>query len=175
MGFWSQCEHSASCSVGGTSRESHHLQETEKFAAQKDAAPTAAEAKSLEECHEEKLKIEATAEAATAEKRSRTDAIPVSSVQILHRLHFVSRLERMSVIVDVEAKAGTAEAALRGKYALVKGSAEAVGALFAEDSALPWYETAYLELAEQGCRVFALALRQLGMPMLMLPSCPGRR
>ena len=67
----------------------------------------------------------------------------------------------MSVIVDVEAKEGTKEAARRGKYALVKGSPEAVGALFAEGSAVLWYETAYLELAEQGCRVCALALRQL--------------
>ena len=67
----------------------------------------------------------------------------------------------MSLIVDVQAKEGTEEALLRGKYALLKGSPEAVGALSAEDSALPWYETAYLELAEQGCRAFALALRQL--------------
>ena len=67
----------------------------------------------------------------------------------------------MSVIVDVEAKEGTEEAAPRGKYALVKGSPKALGAVFAEDSAPPWYETAYLKLAEQGCRVLALALRQL--------------
>ena len=67
----------------------------------------------------------------------------------------------MSVIVDVEVKEGTEEAAPRCKYALVKGSPEALGAVFAEDSAPPWYETAYLKLAEQGCRVLALALRQL--------------
>jgi len=126
-----------------------------------DAAPTATEAKRLEARHEEKLKIAAAAEAAAAEERSRAEAIPVSSVHILHRFHFASRLQRMSVIVDVEAKEGTEEAAPRGKYALVKGSPEALGALFAEGSAPPWYETAYLELAEQGCRVLALALRQL--------------
>ena len=40
-------------------------------------------------------------------------------------------------------------------------SHRAVGALFAEGSALLWYETTYLEFVEQGCRVFALALRQL--------------
>ena len=51
-------------------------EETEKLAAQKDAAPTAADAKRLKEHHEEKLKIAAGAEAATAEKRSRTEAIP---------------------------------------------------------------------------------------------------
>ena len=84
-------------------------EEAEKFAAQKDAAPTAAEAKRLEARHEEKFKIAATAEAATAEKRSRTEAIPVSSVHILHRFHFASRLQRMSVSVDVEAKEGTEE------------------------------------------------------------------
>ena len=67
----------------------------------------------------------------------------------------------MSVIIDVEVKEGTEEAAPRGKYALKKGSPEALGALLAEGSAPPWYETAYLELAEQGCRVLALALRQL--------------
>ena len=33
----------------------------------------------------------------------------------------------MSVIADVEAKEGTEEAAPRGKYALVKGSPEALG------------------------------------------------
>ena len=136
-------------------------EETEKFVAQKDAALTAAEAKRLKERLEEKLKIAAGAEAATAEKRSRTEAIPVSSVQILHWFHFALRLQRMSLIVDVEAKEGTGEAALRGKYALLKGSPEVVGALFAEHSALSWYETAFLELAEQGCRDFALALRQL--------------
>ena len=49
----------------------------------------------------------------------------------------------------------------RGKYALVMGSPKALGALCAEGLAPPWYETAYLELAEQGCRVLGLALRQL--------------
>ena len=122
-------------------------EEAEKLAAQKDAVPTAAEAKRFEARHEEKLKI-----VAVAEERSRAEAIPVSSVHILHRFHFASRLERMSVIVDVEAKEGTEEAAPRGK------SLEAV---FAEDSAPPWYETAYLKLGEEGCRVLALALRQL--------------
>ena len=117
-------------------------EETEKFAAQKDAAPTAAEAKRSKERHEEKLKIAAGAEAATAEKRSRTEAIPVSSVQILHWFHFASRLQLMSLIVDVQAKEGTEQAALRRKYAVVKGSPEAVGALFAEDSALPWNDQA---------------------------------
>ena len=136
-------------------------EEAEKFAAQKDAAPTAAEAKRLEGHHEEKLKNRSYKEAATAEKRSRAEADPNSSIQILHRFHLASRLQRMRVIVDAKAKEGTEEAAPRGKYALVKGSPEAVGALFAEGSALPWYERAYLELAEHGCRVFALALRQL--------------
>ena len=82
-------------------------EEAEKLAAQKDAAPTAAEAKRLEARHEEKLKIAAAAEAAAAEERSRAEAIHVSSVHILHRFHFASRLQRMSVIVDVEAKEGT--------------------------------------------------------------------
>ena len=136
-------------------------EEAEKLGEQKYAAPTAAEAKRLEARHEEKLKIAAAAEAAAAEDRSRAEAIPVSSVHILHRFHFASRLQRMSVIIDVEAKEGTEEAAPRGKYALVKGSPEALGALLAEGSAPPWYETAYLELAEQGRRVLALALRQL--------------
>ena len=65
------------------------------------------------------------------------------------------------MIADIEAKEGAEEAAKRGNYALVKGSPEALGALCAEGSAPPWYETAYLELAEQGCHVLELALRQL--------------
>ena len=65
---------------------------------------SAAEAKRFEARHEEKLKITAAGEAAAAEERSRAEAIPVSSVHTLHRFHFASRLQQMSVIVDVEAK-----------------------------------------------------------------------
>ena len=76
----------------------------------------------------------------------------------------------MSVIIDVEAKEGTEEAAPRGTYALVKGSPGALGALLAEGSAPPWYETAYLELS----RIVASWRSHFDswMPMLMLPSCP---
>ena len=136
-------------------------EDAEKLGAQKDVAPTAAEAKRFEARHEENLKIAAAGEAAAAKDRSRGEAIPVSSVHKLHRFHFASRLQRLNVIADIEAKEGTEEAAPRGKYALVKGSPEALGALLGEGSAPPWYETAYLELAEQGCRVLGLALRQL--------------
>ena len=144
-------------------------EKAEKFGAQNYAVPTAAEAKRLLARHEEKLKITAAADAAAAE-----GSLPSRSDPRQFRLHTAPvslRFEcfkRMNVIFDVEAK-GSEEAAPRGKYALVKGSPEALGALLAEGSAPPWYETAYLELS----RIVASWRSHFDswMPMLMLPSC----
>ena len=75
--------------------------------------------------------------------------------QVHHHLHEcdASRLTH----ADVDSGEGSAEVSLHS----AEGSPEAVGAVFAEGSALLWNEIAYLKVVEQGCRVFALALREL--------------
>lgn len=111
---------------------------------------------------EEQGKALDAAEAAAAAEKSRAAKAPTESVRILHRFHFASRLQRMSVIAELEDRGnGTADAPGDGAYVLVKGSPEALKPLLTEGSAPSWFDSAYVEMAEQGRRVLALAARKL--------------
>ena len=77
------------------------------------------------------------------------------AVRILHRYHFSSALQRMSVLAHITAAPGVAE----GTYALVKGSAEAVGRLLVTKPA--GYDVTYKPLAARGMRILALAWKKM--------------
>jgi len=77
------------------------------------------------------------------------------SVRILHRYHFSSALQRMSVLAHVAAAPGNTD----GTYALVKGSAEAVGRLLTSKPA--GYDATYKPLAARGMRILALAWKKM--------------
>ena len=64
-------------------------------------------------------------------------ACPIRSTRILHRYHFSSKLQRMSVVCTVDAIAGSSMRS--GKYCLVKGSPEALRVLFAPGACPPWF------------------------------------
>ena len=85
---------------------------------------------------------------------------PVRAVRILHRYHFSSQLQRMSVLCKVSA---TGEGAIvPGRYCLTKGSPEAVRALLRPGAEPAWYQATYRQLAERGMRVLALAYKRCG-------------
>jgi len=90
---------------------------------------------------------------------------PVASATIQARHHFSSELQRMSVVANVRTKAANSSTLPPGRYCLVKGSPEAVGALLSAkigSGAKPgWYEASYKQLAEEGMRVLALAYRHV--------------
>ena len=77
-------------------------------------------------------------EASIKAQKNRADSSPISTVRILHRHHFSSELQRMSVVVDVKRKHGASAspAITEGKYCLVKGSPEAVETLLAKGKVL---------------------------------------
>lgn len=77
-------------------------------------------------------------------------------VQILHRNHFASKLQRMSVVAKVHL--GQKGICYRS---LVKGSPEAIGALLRKDSIPAWYWPTYQSLARKGMRVLALAYKDI--------------
>lgn len=77
-------------------------------------------------------------------------------VQILHRNHFASKLQRMSVV----AKVHLGEKGIRYR-SLVKGSPEAIGSLLRKDSIPAWYWPTYQSLARKGMRVLALAYKDI--------------
>jgi cation-transporting ATPase 13A1 len=83
---------------------------------------------------------------AIADARKSAAASPVRSVRIVHRHHFSSKLQRMSVIARVEmaAAAGTSSSGSgvgmwSGTYCLVKGSPEALQPLLAPGSTPSWF------------------------------------
>ncbi|TYZ63475.1 hypothetical protein PybrP1_006643 [[Pythium] brassicae (nom. inval.)] len=77
-------------------------------------------------------------------------------VQILHRNHFASKLQRMSVVAKVQ----LGDKGVRYR-SLVKGSPEAVGALLRPDAIPAWYWPTYQSLARKGMRVLALAYKDI--------------
>lgn len=86
----------------------------------------------------------------------------VTSAHIKHRFHFASSLQRMAVVAEV--RMSGKPAGLEGGpglYCLVKGSPEALGPLLAEGAMPAWFEACYVELAERGLRVLALAYRRM--------------
>ncbi|KAF0694448.1 Aste57867_14681 [Aphanomyces stellatus] len=76
-------------------------------------------------------------------------------VHILHRHHFASKLQRMSVVTKIQ-YGGARPTGLR---VLVKGSPEAVGKLSVNLPA--WYWSTYEDMARRGMRVLALAYRDV--------------
>jgi cation-transporting ATPase 13A1 len=76
-----------------------------------------------------------------------------TSVEVLHRYHFQSSLQRMSVLARVRT---SSEA---GCWALVKGSPEVIATLLSTVPA--GYNSTYQHMAQNGLRVLALARRRL--------------
>ncbi|KAJ0406574.1 hypothetical protein P43SY_004463 [Pythium insidiosum] len=77
-------------------------------------------------------------------------------VQIIHRNHFASKLQRMSVV----AKVNLGEGGQRFRT-LVKGSPEALANLMRAGAIPDWYWPTYQSLARRGMRVLALGYRDI--------------
>ncbi|GAB5364809.1 hypothetical protein AAMO2058_001002200 [Amorphochlora amoebiformis] len=94
---------------------------------------------------------EAVAARNKAEERFRR--FPVRTVKIIRRFHFLSKLQRMSVIADVCISGNQKRASL------VKGSPEALRALLSKEAIPSWFDDTHNSLAERGMRVLALAYK----------------
>ncbi|KAI9910789.1 hypothetical protein PsorP6_010126 [Peronosclerospora sorghi] len=79
-----------------------------------------------------------------------------TNVQILHRHHFSSKLQRMSVVAKVHL--GSKGMCVRS---LVKDSPEAVATLLVPESIPEWYWPTYQSLAHRGMRVLALDYKDI--------------
>eukprot|EP01062_Namystynia_karyoxenos_P012094 TRINITY_DN14338_c0_g1_i1.p1 TRINITY_DN14338_c0_g1~~TRINITY_DN14338_c0_g1_i1.p1 ORF type:complete len:1561 (+),score=701.51 TRINITY_DN14338_c0_g1_i1:139-4821(+) len=117
------------------------------------------ELRGLDKNPERKKKVEkqlADAKQSIEEDRKRAER-DKRSVAIVHRHHFSSQLQRMSVIARVEG----APAGSGGRLcALVKGSPEQLMTLFGKDTPPPpWFEPTYKHLMEEGSRVLALGYK----------------
>lgn len=113
-----------------------------------------------------------TAAAPATDSNSKNE---VESVRITQRFHFASQLQRMAVVAEVTLADGVSSISGvagdgGGRYVLVKGSPEAVGALLAKDAAPAWYDKSHMDLAERGLRVLALAYRLLPDSLGAKPS-----
>jgi cation-transporting ATPase 13A1 len=89
------------------------------------------------------------------------------ALKVVHRNHFSSALQRMSVVAvcaDSADGAGVDSGANMDIKALVKGSPEAVGLLLAPGAKPAWYTRCYEGLAKKGLRVLALAYKDLPTP-----------
>jgi len=96
----------------------------------------------------------ADAKVRVTESKAKAAKSPLKSVKILHRHHFSSKLQRMSVVAHVD-RGGSP----KGKVCLVKGSPEAIRSLLQKGAAPEWYDKTYREMAEHGFRVLALAYK----------------
>ena len=88
-----------------------------------------------------------------------------TSARILHRHHFASKLQRMSVLASVAVSSGSSTPS--GLYVLVKGSPEALFDLLSKssvDAVGNWYHQTYQKLAKDGKRVLALAHKHVKGP-----------
>ncbi|CCI46489.1 unnamed protein product [Albugo candida] len=77
------------------------------------------------------------------------------SIDILHRNHFASKLQRMSVLARVHLGSSTC---IRS---LVKGSPETIFELLKPNTAPDWYWPTYQNMAKRGMRVLALAYKDV--------------
>nr|CCA15951.1 Ptype ATPase (PATPase) Superfamily putative [Albugo laibachii Nc14] len=77
------------------------------------------------------------------------------AIDILHRNHFASKLQRMSVLARVHLGSKTC---IRS---LVKGSPETIFELLSPDTAPDWYWPTYQSMAKRGMRVLALAYKNI--------------
>lgn len=125
----------------------------------------------------EKEQVVKAAEEALRAAEARDAAHPIEAVRILQRYRFASKLQRSCTVVHVSMrknhKQGSGDTATAvhglnalkcGRYALVKGSPEALEPLMASGARPAWYESRYRDLAENGMRVLALALKELPAP-----------
>lgn len=113
----------------------------------------AAGAKAIEELE----KTLQTLEAKLVDEKKRVAASMCTSVQVLHRHHFSSGLQRMSVVAKCH-MAGSNEVAT---FVLVKGSPEVIQSLAVPESLPEWYSATYDKMARQGLRVLALAYKRV--------------
>ena len=88
------------------------------------------------------VEAEPSSGSAPMESAGQKSKASVESVKILQRFHFASHLQRMAVVADVTLKDGAVGIDGSGRYALVKGSPEAVGRLLAKGAAPAWYDKA---------------------------------
>jgi len=77
------------------------------------------------------------------------------TVTILHRFHFSSSLQRMSVVARIQSLKGSS---IR---LLTKGSPEVIAALVPPGRLPSWYAQEHHRLTQQGMRIIALASREL--------------
>mmetsp|Transcript_79550 Transcript_79550/g.125471 ORF Transcript_79550/g.125471 Transcript_79550/m.125471 type:complete len:1593 (+) Transcript_79550:56-4834(+) len=103
---------------------------------------------------EQAEKDKKAAEERVVEAKERAKKSPLKSVKILHRHHFSSKLQRMSVLAHIDR-----DASPKGQVCLVKGSPEAIRKLVLADKVPEWYDRSYREMAECGLRVLALAYK----------------
>jgi len=94
---------------------------------------------------------------AISDAKTKASLMPVSAIKIIHRHHFSSALQRMSVV----AMCTDRDSNEQEYYSLVKGSPEAIGSLFSKGQAPAWYTTTYESLAKRGLRVLALAYKHI--------------
>jgi cation-transporting ATPase 13A1 len=109
-----------------------------------------------------------TLQAGIREAKERAEKSEIRKVEILHRYHFSSALQRMSVVVNIS----SVNASFQGKCCLVKGSPEAIQKLLSDGAKPSWYENTYRSLSERGFRVLALAYKM--SPDMDVTSAPDR-
>ncbi len=80
-------------------------------------------------------------------------------VQVLHRHHFSSQLQRMSVVCKCRNNGTNND----DYYGLVKGSPEAILRLLKPSAVPTWYRECYESLARKGLRVLALAYKKVSI------------
>jgi len=112
-----------------------------------------AAAKAYREKMKEYAKTEEEIKAARAKAEERARRSIVRNVKILNRFHFISKLQRMSVIAEVQTRNGTRRACL------VKGSPEALASLLEQETTPAWFHATHSSMAERGMRVLALAYK----------------
>lgn len=130
-------------------------------------APTAAASNALALKHNDNLsamekKIQ-DMQKKLAELKIRMDEDLCTSIQVLHRHHFSSGLQRMSVVcnVNLNKKNKKSKNESSAHFVLVKGSPEAVQSLSVAGTLPEWYAQTYERLARRGLRVLALACKRI--------------
>jgi cation-transporting ATPase 13A1 len=126
------------------------------------------------------------------EAKDKARSAMFAAVQVVHRHHFASGLQRMSVVCRCVPQGSAAASASvvvdksnpqahyspdEQWYCLVKGSPEALKPLLVAHSAPAWYTATYEALARKGLRVLALAYKKVSAEDLGLsaPSNPLHR
>eukprot|EP01134_Creolimax_fragrantissima_P000954 CFRG0954T1 len=108
------------------------------------------------------------------EVKTPTDCPRDTTIKVLHRHHFQSRLQRMSVVAQVS---GAKESAGPTTYVLCKGSPEMIQTLLDPENRRElgeWYTATHRGLAKQGYRVIALASKKVANPKQKLTITKNR-